>query len=145
MKRIFKKKTNAKARRNESGQDRMKRLAEQAEQGDLEAALELADALKWGYYGEASPERAMALYRRCTASSSGRIAAKAYYNLGVFYYYGLSDEPDVRLAFDCFMKSALIRPEREALSRLGDMYRYGQYVERNEKVAMRLYLKAATA
>ncbi len=147
MKRTFWRKRTAKARKanGESGQDRMKRLAEQAETGDLEAALELADALKWGYYGEASPERAMALYRRCTASPCGKVAAKAYYNLGVFYYYGLSDEPDTRRAFDCFMKSALIRPEREALSRLGDMYRYGQYVERNEKVAMRLYLKAAGA
>ena len=129
----------------ESAQDRARRLEEQANAGDLEAALELADALKWGYYGEASPERSAELYRRCTASSCGRVAAKAYYNLGVFYYYGLLDEPDVHRAFDCFMKSALIRPEREALSRLGDMYRYGQYVERNEKVAMRLYLKAATA
>ena len=51
----------------------------------------------------------------------------------------------MRRAFDCFMTSALLLPGKEALSRLGDMYRYGQYVEQNDKVAMRLYLKAASA
>ena len=127
-------------------QERMKVLEERANQGDYTAAMKLADALKWGYYGESSPARAMALYRRCTAAPSRAVAAAAYYNLGVYYYYGLLEEQaDVRLAFDCFMKSALLLPGKEALSRLADMYRYGQYVEQNDKVAMSLYLKAATA
>lgn len=126
--------------------DTMQTLEEKAARGDYAAALKLADALKWGYYGEASPARAMALYRACTASPSRSVAASAYYNLGVFYYFGLLEEKtDVRLAFDCFMKSALLLPGKEALSRLADMYRYGQYVEQNETVAMRLYLKAASA
>ena len=125
---------------------RLKELEEKAQQGDYAAAMKLADALKWGYYGEASPARAMALYRSCTAAPSRKVAASAYYNLGVYYYYGLLEEKaDVRMAFDCFMKSALLLPGKEALSRLADMYRYGQYVEQNDKVAMRLYLKAASA
>ena len=127
-------------------QKRMKDLEEKTRRGDYDTAMELAEALKWGYYGEASPARAMELYRRCTASPSRHVAASAYYNLGVYYYYGLLEEQsDVKKAFDCFMKSALLLPGREALSRLGDMYRYGQYVEQNETIALRLYLKAASA
>ena len=126
--------------------ERLVKLEEKAAQGDYVATMKLADALKWGYYGEASPERSMELYRRCVAAPSRELSAAAYYNLGVFYYYGLVDEKaDARRAFDCFMKSALLLPGREALSRLADMYRYGQYVEQNEKIAMRLYLKAASA
>ena len=127
-------------------QKRMKVLEEKANGGDYTAAMKLADALKWGYYGEASPARAMALYRRCTAAPSRSVAAAAWYNLGVYYYYGLlEDRADVQKAFDCFMKSALLIPGREALSRLADMYRYGQYVEQNETIALRLYLKAASS
>ncbi|MBP5289097.1 MAG: SEL1-like repeat protein [Clostridia bacterium] len=126
--------------------EKLKELEEKAKAGDYTAAMNLAEALKWGYYGEASPSRAMALYRACTAAPSRALAASAWYNLGVFYYYGLLDEKtDVRLAFDCFMKSALLLPGKEALSRLADMYRYGQYVEQNDSVALHLYLKAASA
>lgn len=120
-------------------------LEQKAARGDYQAAMALADALKWGYYGEASPERAAALYHRCISSPDTGVAAAAYYNLGLFFYLGLlEEEADSRLAFQCFLKSALLRPRKEPLSRLADMYRYGQYVEKNENIALNLYLRASS-
>ena len=76
-----------------------------------------------------------------------KMSSLGFLNLGVLYYYGyLSDgtepEKDARFAFECFVKSAMIYPNKDALSRLGDMYRYGQHVKKDERVAMSLYLKA---
>ena len=61
------------------------------------------------------------------------------------YYHGyLDDEPAVGYAraFAYFMKSALTCATEDALLKLGDMYRYGQHVARDEKRATGLYLMA---
>ena len=122
------------------------RLEKLAAAGDFEAMLALAESLKWGFYGEVSPGRAAALYRRCAMAPSAAVRSRAYCALGVLYYHGLVDgEADVRRAFDCFLKSVLLQPCREALNHLADMYRYGQYVEKSESIALSLYLKAASA
>ena len=106
-------------------------------------AMRQANALKWGLGGEVDLRRADELYRFCTGCGDRAIAAAAYYNLGLLSYFGLADEADAPRAFNCFIKSVLIRPTREALSYLADMYRYGQYVERDEAIALSLYLQAA--
>ena len=80
-------------------------------------------------------------------SKDKETASKGYYPLGELYYFGYCDpegkgRPDPARAFHCFLKSCLVSANRESLRRLGDMYRYGQYVEKNESVALSLYLKA---
>ncbi len=126
---------------------RLIELKEQVKKGNIAAALSLAEAFKWGYYGGADPKRAARMYRICCRSKDKKIASLGYYNLGVLYYYDyLLESEEIeksrRLAFECFMKSALLDHSPESLSRLGDMYRYGQYVEKNEEVALSLYVRA---
>lgn len=126
--------------------EKMTELEDRVALGDKEAMMKLADALKWGLYGEVDLARAAALYRECAKSVVRKVSSAGFYNLGLFYYFGyLEEEPNERLAFDCFMKSALRFPNRAALGKLADMYRYGQYVEQNEKVALALYGSAARA
>ncbi len=127
--------------------ERMTSLKEQVKKGSIPAAFSLAEALKWGYYGETDPMRAARMYRICCRAKDKKMSAAGFLNLGILYYYGyLSDgsepEKDAKNAFSCFLKSALTYPNKDALSRLGDMYRYGQYVPKNEGVALSLYLKA---
>jgi len=126
---------------------RLEELKEKVKKGSISAAFALAEAWKWGYYGTPSdPRRAARMYRICCHSKNKATASRGYYNLGVLYYFGLCEtgerEKEIRLAFSCFLKSNLLYPNREALCRLGDMYRYGQYVEKDEKIALSLYLKA---
>lgn len=128
-------------------EDRISMLKQEVKKGSVSAAFRLAEALKWGYYGDADPRRAATMYRICCRSKNKELASKGYLNLGVLYYYGyLSDgenpEKDAANAFTCFMKSALHYPNPQALIRLGDMYRYGQHVEQNESIALSLYIKA---
>lgn len=129
--------------------DRIKELKEEVKKGNIRAALMLAEAFKWGYYGGSDPDRAARMYRICCRSRDKRIASLGYFNLGNLYYCGYlshSDEErerDRARAYDCFMKSALLDKNPAALTRLGDMYRYGQHVEKNEAVSFALYGKAA--
>ena len=127
--------------------EKLKLLREDVKKGSIEAAFRLAEAYKWGYYGEPDPGRAAAMYRICCRSKRPAFAAAGYYNLGNLYYFGYLSEGEIgerekKIAFDCFMKSLLRYPTSEAFSRLGDMYRYGQYVEKNEVIARGLYQKA---
>ncbi len=127
--------------------EKLKQLKEQVKKGNISAAFTLAEGFKWGYFGASDPARAARMYRYCCRSGNNRTAAKGYYNLGNLYYYGyLLDETErekaLRLAFNCFMKSALLAHSPEALIRLGDMYRYGQFVEQSENTAINLYIKA---
>lgn len=128
--------------------ERVKVLRDQVKKGNASAAFDLAEAFKWGYYGDADPVRAARMYRICCRSKNKRIASLGFLNLGVLYYYGYlaKDEKErsrsAALAFDCFLKSAMMDKNPGALIRLADMYRYGQYVERDEGIAISLYAKA---
>ena len=128
-------------------EERIKKLREEVKKGNIAAAFSLAEAYKWGYYGDANPQRAAIMYRICCRSKEKKMAAGGFYNLGILYYFGYLSEGEVgekekKMAFDCFLKSVLCHPTPEAFSKLGDMYRYGQYVEKNEGIARKLYLKA---
>ena len=123
-------------------------LKEKVKRGNLLAAFALAEAYKWGVGGAADPLRAAGMYRLCCRSADPVLSSRGYYNLGLMYYHGyLNPEGkcQAKEAFQCFLKSAVKSESREALIRLGDMYRWGQYVSRNEKVAFSLYLKANAA
>ena len=126
-------------------------LKNELKKGSISAALKLAEGFKWGYFGACDPQRAAKMYRICTRSANSKTAALGFYNLGVLYYHGYlttqeEEEKRQRMAYACFMKSALLHHTPEALSFLGDMYRYGKYVEKDEAVALKLYRRAgATA
>ena len=123
-------------------------LKEEVKKGSIPAAFRLAEAFKWGYYGDADPIRAARMYRICCRSKDKKLASLGFLNLGLLYYYGYltKNEADKKrttaLAFDCFLKSAMLDRNPSSLTRLGDMYRYGQHVEKNEGIALELYLKA---
>lgn len=126
----------------------MKDLKTQVKKGSISAALKLAEGFKWGYFGASDPCRAAKMYRICTRSNNKETAALGFYNLGLLYYHGYltqeeEEEKRCRLAYACFMKSALIHHTPEALKSLGDMYRYGKYVEKDDGIALRLYRRAA--
>ena len=124
---------------------RMKNLKNEVKKGNLRAALSLAEAFKWGECGESDPRRAAGMYRICCKAKDKKLASQGYYNLGLLYYFGYlneNGEGDPHRAFDCFLQSAILSPTKEVLCRLGDMYRYGQYVERDESRALSFYLKA---
>jgi len=131
--------------------DRIKELKEEVKKGNIRAALSLAEAFKWGYYGGSDPHGAARMYRICCRSRDKKTASLGFFNLGNLYYCGYLShteeerEKDRRRAFDCFMKSAMLDENPSALSRLGDMYRYGQYVPKNEVISLALYGKASLA
>ncbi len=127
--------------------ERMNELKAQVKKGSTSAAFALAEGFKWGYFGAPDPARAARMYRFCCRSGNKQTAAKGYYNLGNLYYYGFllnqeEREKELRLAFSCFLKSAMLFHTPEALLRLGDMYRYGQFVEQNDTTAVNLYIRA---
>ena len=125
--------------------ERLIALKEEVKKGSISAALSLAEAFKWGYYGDSDPQRAARMYRICARSRDKKIASVGFYNLGVLYYHGyLSPDgtSDAPRAFTCFLKSAMKNPNAGALASLADMYRYGQYVEKNEQIALNLYDRA---
>lgn len=126
----------------------MMELKNELKKGKISAALKLAEGFKWGYFGACDPRRAAKMYRICTKSLNKETAALGFYNLGVLYYHGYltkeeEEEKRQKMAYSCFMKSALLHHTPQALCSLGDMYRYGKYVEKDEGVALKLYRRAS--
>ena len=73
-------------------------------------------------------------YSLCTAYLSSE-------NLAYIFYYGFGTEVDYAKAYLYFSKAALLG-RYEATYKLGDMFRYGFYVEKNDKMTAYLYRKA---
>lgn len=125
--------------------NRIRELKEEVKKGKIASALKLAEAFKWGYYGEADPQRAARMYRICCKAKDKKLAALAYYNLGILYYYGYLNGDgncESEKAFSCFLQSTIKSPTRAAICKIGDMYRYGQYVKKDESRALSFYLMA---
>ena len=121
-------------------------LMEKMRRGSGQAALELAESLKWGIFGQVDFKEAERIYRRLAGSRSASLSSKGYYNLGLLYYHGYlgdPEKPDVHRAYRYFVKSAILAPNRAALTKLADMYRYGQAVPKNDQVALTLYTRAS--
>ncbi len=70
---------------------------------------------------------------------------QALINLGYCYQYGRSVKRDASQAYDCFLRAALISSAPEAYYKLGDMYRYGHGIQKDERIAGTLYEKALVA
>lgn len=62
-------------------------------------------------------------------------------NLAYIFYYGLGTEVDYEKAYIYFSKAALTG-RYEATYKLGDMFRNGYYVEKNDKMTAYLYRRA---
>ena len=86
--------------------------------------------------------KAVKLYKMAAGSDDSNVAARAICNLGYCYYYGRSIAVDKEKAFSYFLKGTLLYNDPNCLYKLGDMYRYGEYVEKSEKMAYTLYKKA---
>lgn len=86
--------------------------------------------------------KAMKLYKMAADSEDSDVAARAICNLGYCYYYGRSIAVDKNKAFSYYLKGVLLYDDPNCLYKLGDMYRYGDCVEKDEKMAYTLYKKA---
>lgn len=120
--------------------ENIERLKMAADKGDAMALLNLG-ALK---YEAGEYEEARELYEKSAAMGN----PQAMVNLGYVHYYGRECEVDYGKAFQWFSKAALVSfdpPMPEAFYKLGDMYRWGKYVERDDYAAVTLYFRAFVA
>lgn len=102
------------------------------------AALNLGTIYYCGVYLPQDFRRAVELYE--IAAQGGEV--EAICNLGYCWYYGRHYELDFKRAYEYFSLGALLYDHSNCLYKLGDMYRSGLYVEKNEKYAFRLYERA---
>lgn len=63
-------------------------------------------------------------------------------NLAYIFYYGFDTEVDYEKAYMYFSKAALFG-RYEAMYKLGDMFRYGYYVEKDDRMTAYCYRKSA--
>lgn len=108
------------------------------EKGDALAANNLG-ALYYGgrISGEPEYEKAREYYE--AADRLGYTLASE--NLGYIFYYGFGTDVDYTKAYLYFSKAALTG-RYEAMYKLGDMFRDGFYVEKNEKMTAFFYRRA---
>lgn len=105
------------------------------------ACLNLGTFYYNGTYLERDYRKAAALYK--IAADSG--VPVGIRNLGYCYYYGRHQAVDYAKAYEYFCKGALLFSDANCLYKLGDMYRRGLAVEKNEKYAYILYERALDA
>lgn len=95
-----------------------------------------------GVYIKRDFKKAVELYKLASDSTDESIAARAICNLGYCYYYGRDIPVDYEKAFHCFMRGSILYNDANCLYKLGDMYRFGNFVSKNEKTAFELYNQA---
>ncbi len=106
---------------------------EEVENGSAEAANNLGALYYSGRGGVTDYNKALELY--ALAAARGDVAASD--NLGFFYY----DDGEYEKAFQYFAIGAFTG-RLISMCMIGDMYRYGRYVEKNEKEAFSIYCQA---
>ncbi len=109
-------------------------LLEEIENGNASAMNELGALYYTGRCGEQNFKKAVEYYKM--ASDNGN--RQATENLGYCYYYGRSVPVDYEKAYHYFIKGALDR-HLISLYKIGDMYKNGYYVEKDEKEAFIIY------
>jgi len=112
-----------------------------AEQNNPTAALNLGTMY---YNGTAVPQdyKLAAKYYEIAAAAGER---RALCNLGYCFYYGRHQETDYDKAYYYFNLCAQLYNDPNCLYKLGDMYKDGKAVEKNELYAFRLYERAYAA
>lgn len=111
------------------------------EAGDLTAALNLGAMYYEGEFIPRDFRKAIKYYEQATESDDEKTQEWAWNNLGYCYYYGRDIPVDDEKAFNCYMRAAIQR-NANALYKIGDMYRYGRYVKKDEKMAVLFYEQA---
>lgn len=102
--------------------------------GNADAACNIGSLYYTGRTGEQSYKKAMEYY---TAAADGG-SRQAQENLGYCYYYGRDTAVDYEKAFNYFALGAFDGHLR-SLYKIGDMYRNGYYVKKNENEAFLIY------
>ena len=105
------------------------------------AALNLGTMYYNGTYLKQDYEQAVKFYEIAAAAGERR----AICNLGYCYYYGRHQQADYQKAYHYYNLGALLYDDPNCLYKLGDMYRWGLYVEESETYALRLYFRALDA
>ena len=105
------------------------------------AALNMGSMYYTGTYLEQDYKEAARLYT--IAADAGE--EEAICNLGYCYYYGRHQEVDYKKAYEYYSLGALMFRNPSCIYKLGDMYRNGYHVEKNEHHAIHLYFAAMNA
>ena len=111
------------------------------EAGNLTAALNLGAMYYGGEFIPRDFRKAIKYYEQATQSDDDETQIRAWNNLGYCYYYGRDIPVDDEKAFNCYMRAA-VRRDANALYKIGDMYRYGRYVAKDEQLALTFYWQA---
>ena len=107
------------------------------EKGNADAMNDLGAHYYGGSHGfQQDFEKAFRLYQMAAENGSRH----AQENLGYCYYYGRVGLPDYEKAFHYFALGAFDGAP-VSLYKIGDMYKNGYYVAKNEKEAFQLYLR----
>ncbi len=88
----------------------------------------------------------MAFYwwNKGTVDGSNNCKQLCWDNIGWVYLYGLGCKIDYSKAYEAFSKALSISPNDDyALSHIGEMYYYGQFVKKNDEMALSYLKKAA--
>lgn len=107
---------------------------EELSKGNADAACDIGSLYYMGRAGEQNYAKALKYY---TLAADGG-CRQAQENLGYCYYYGRDTAVDYKKAFHYFALGAFDGHIR-SLYKIGDMYRKGYYVEKNEIEAYRIY------
>ncbi len=109
--------------------------------GNMTAALNLGAMYYGGEHIQQNYRKAIRYYEMATTSDDYGTQVRAWCNLGYCYYYGRDIPVDDEKAFNCYMHAVLLR-DANALYKVGDMYRYGRFVKKDENMAMEFYKQA---
>jgi len=112
--------------------------------GNLSAALSLGAMYYGGEFIPRDFRKAIKYYELATESDDKETQLWAWTNLGYCHYYGRDIPVDDEKAFNCYMRAAVQR-NPNALYKIGDMYRYGRYVAKDEQIALTFYWQAWSA
>lgn len=112
--------------------------------GNFTAALNLGAMYYAGEFIPRDYKKATHYYELATDADDVYTQVRAWCNLGYCYYYGRDIPVDYEKAFNCYMHAAVQR-DANALYKIGDMYRHGYYVAKDEKMAGLFYNQAATS
>jgi len=107
---------------------------EEAENENAAAMTNLGSLYYTGRGGEQNYEKAVKYYAMADKLSE----RQATENLGYCYYYGRTGEVNYNKAYHYFVKGALDN-HLNSLYKIGDMYRNGYYVEKDEREAFYIY------
>lgn len=121
---------------NEVGTNNINIEAE-LDKGNPIAMNNLGSMYYMGKNGEPDYEKAK-YYYELSHKAGYRLATT---NLAYCYYYGLGTEQDYSKAYMYFTQAALVG-QYEAMMKVGDMYKKGQFVEANPNMAARCYFAA---